>query len=224
MNQISHLVQPPSESSDSGDSGDSGIVPHPGNRPKTARGRRTRQKILDAAEKEFGERGFHEAAINRITEAAGVAMGTFYVHFESKEAIFRALVAHMGHLTRRWIAERVSAAPDRLSAERLGLEAFIEFVRQHRDLYRIVNESQFVAPDAYREYYTDFASAYQRRLSEASEKGEIRKGDDEQRAWSLIGVSVFLGMRFGVWDDSRPASEVAKGAADFIEFGLRPEK
>jgi len=34
--------------------------------PKTARGRRTWQKLLDSAEKEFGDRGFHEAAINRI--------------------------------------------------------------------------------------------------------------------------------------------------------------
>jgi AcrR family transcriptional regulator len=191
--------------------------------PKTARGWRTWQKLLDSAEKEFGGRGFHEAAINRITENAGVAMGTFYVHFQSKEAIFRALVAYMGHLTRRWIAERVADAPDRLAAERQGLEAFIEFVREHGDLYRIVNEAQFVAPDAYREYYSEFAKAYQRRLEDAVANNEIKPGDDEQRAWALIGASVFLGMRYGVWDDARPASEVAKGAADLFEFGLKPE-
>jgi AcrR family transcriptional regulator len=191
--------------------------------PKTARGRRTWQKLLDSAEKEFGDRGFHEAAINRITENAGVAMGTFYVHFQSKEAIFRALVAYMGHLTRRWIAERVADAPNRLAAERQGLEAFIEFVREHGDLYRIVNEAQFVAPDAYREYYSEFAKAYQRRLEDAVANNEIKPGEDEQRAWALIGASVFLGMRYGVWDDARPASEVAKGAADLFEFGLKPE-
>lgn len=218
MNHMSDFVHTPPASGDSAD------APPARNAPKTARGRRTRQKLLDAAEKEFGERGFHDAAINRITESAGVAMGTFYVHFASKEAIFRALVSHMGHLTRRWIAERVADAPNRLAAERRGLEAFIEFVRQHRDLYRIVNESQFAAPDAYHEYYSEFAKAYQRRLKEAAQRGEIRKGDDEQRAWSLIGISVFLGMRYGVWDDARPAREVAKGAADFIEFGLEPEK
>ncbi|MCB9955475.1 MAG: TetR/AcrR family transcriptional regulator [Caulobacterales bacterium] len=222
MNQLSCFVQSCNEA-EGGDSAVSSTKPVADATPKTARGRRTRQNILDAAEKEFGERGFHEAAINRITESAGVAMGTFYVHFESKESIFRALVSHMGQLTRRWIAERVADAPDRLTAERLGLEAFIEFVRQHRDLYRIVNESQFVAPDAYHEYYSEFAKSYQRRLREAAAKGEISQGDDEQRAWSLIGISVFLGMRYGVWDDSRPASEVAKGAADFIEFGLKPE-
>lgn len=206
MNQVSHFVQSLPEGA-----------------PKTARGRRTWEKILDAAEREFGERGFHEAAINRITESAGVAMGTFYVHFESKEAIFRALVSHMGHLTRRWIAERVSDAPDRLAAERKGLEAFIEFVRGHRDLYRIVNEAQFVAPDAYHQYYTDFSDAYARRLDEAAAKGEIRPGENMQRAWALIGASVFLGMRYGVWDNDTPASDIADGAGDFFEFGLTPQ-
>lgn len=192
--------------------------------PKTARGRRTWEKLLDAAQKEFGERGFHEAAITRITENAGVAMGTFYVHFPSKEVIFRALVAHMGHLTRRWIAERVADAPNRIAAERLGLEAFIDFTREHHDLYRIVNEAQFVAPDAYHQYYQGFADAYARRLKDAADKGDIRGGDTEARAWALIGASVFLGMRFGIWDDSRPASEVAKSAADLIEHGLTPKR
>ncbi|MEL7029019.1 MAG: TetR/AcrR family transcriptional regulator [Pseudomonadota bacterium] len=194
----------------------------PESAPKTARGRQTWERLLEAAKKEFGERGYHEAAINRITESAGVAMGTFYVHFESKEAIFRALVLHMGRLTRRWIAERVSSAADRLDAERKGLEAFIAFVREHRDLYRIVNEAQFVAPDAYQQYYSDFAANYAARLSEAAREGEIRSGDDEQRAWALIGASVFLGMKFGVWDDLASPAEVARNVGDMFEFGLTP--
>lgn len=192
--------------------------------PKTARGRKTRQKLLDAAMVEFGNRGFYEAAVNRITEGAGVAMGTFYVHFPSKEAIFRALVAYMGHLTRRWIAERVADAPDRIAAERLGLEAFITFVREHRDLYRIVNEAQFVAPDAYRDYYDSFAEGYVRRLTEAADNGEIRAGNPEARAWALIGASVFLGQRYGVWEDEATPADIVKGVGDLIEFGLRKDE
>ena len=194
----------------------------PDNAPKTARGRRTWERILDAAAREFGQSGYHEASIHRITEGAGVAMGTFYVYFESKEVIFRTLVAHMGYLTRRWIAQRVADAPDRLAAERKGLEAFIDFVREHRDLYRIVNEAQFVAADAYQKYYTDFAAAYQRNLAEASKKSEIRKGEDEQRSWALIGASVFLGMRYGLWDDEVSSAEIANGVADLFEHGLKP--
>jgi len=190
--------------------------------PKTKRGRETRDKLLAAAEIEFGERGFHEAAISGITARAGVALGTFYVYFDSKEMIFRALVGHMGSLTRKWISERVARSPDRLAAERRGIQAFIDFVREHTNLYRIVSEAQFVAEDAFRAYYESFAAAYRENLERAAGAGEIREGDYEVWAWVLIGMSVFLGMRFAVWDDSRSSEEMADIVAELIAQGMRP--
>ena len=59
--------------------------------PRTERGRRTQRAILDAAAAEFGEKGFHESSIVSITIRAGVALGSFYTYFESKEALFKAL-------------------------------------------------------------------------------------------------------------------------------------
>ncbi len=190
-------------------------------RPKTDRGRATRDKLLDAALIEFGERGYHEGSISAITQRAGVGLGTFYVHFKSKEAVFRDLLTHMGRTTRAFIAERVAAAPDRLAAERIGVQAYIELVRQNRYLYRIVMEAQFVAEDAYRDYYYSFAEAYRQNLDRAAGAGEIRAGS-EVHAWALIGMSVFIGLRFGMWDDSRPAAEVAAEVHDLIAHGLLP--
>ena len=190
--------------------------------PKTERGRRTLRRLLDAAAIEFGARGFHETAITHITQGAGVGLGTFYVYFKSKEEMFRALVADMGASTRQALAERVSSARNRLEAERQGIEAYIEFVRAHPGLYRIVMEAQFVAPDAYREYYRVFSSAYRQQMGEAAERGEIRKGEDEVRVWALMGASTFLGLRYGVWDADADATSVAAAAADLIVFGLAP--
>lgn len=188
--------------------------------PKTRRGRKTREKLLEAAEAEFGERGFADASIASITQRAGVALGTFYVYFESKEEIFRALVSYMGDLTRQWISERVAESPDRLTAERRGVEAFIDFVRSHRNLYRIVSMAQFVAEDAFREYYTVFANAYRENLRRAAEDKEIRDGDCEIWGWALIGMTVFLGMRFADWDEERSSEEIAAAASDLISRGM----
>lgn len=190
--------------------------------PKTARGRRTREKLLQAAEIEFGERGFHEAAISGITARAGVALGTFYVYFDSKEEVFRALVAYMGQLTRAFVAERVAAAPDRLTAERQGLEAFIQFVREHQNLYNIVSEAQFVAEDAFRDYYRVFARGYREHLEKAQARGEICEGDCDVRAWALIGMNVFLGMRFAAWNSDKSPAEVAAAVSELINRGLAP--
>ena len=64
-----------------------------------ARGRRTLRLLLDAAAEEFGEKGFHEASISQITQRAGIAIGSFYTYFDSKEEVFTALVRDLsGHL------------------------------------------------------------------------------------------------------------------------------
>jgi AcrR family transcriptional regulator len=197
--------------------------------PRTERGRQTLRRVLEAAALEFGERGYHDAAITGITRRAGVALGTFYTYFESKEEVFRALVRDMSHAVRQHVGEAVEGAPDRLTAERLGLEAFIAFVRKHRELYRIIEEAQFVAHDVYHEHYRTFAEGYRRNLAAARMRGEIagaRAGAeaaaaDEPRAWAMIGMSVFLGMRYGIWDEDLSPAEVAGIAIDLVSEGLR---
>src|SRR6201999_3841790 len=189
--------------------------------PRTERGRRTVRKLLEAAAQEVGQRGFHEAAITGITARAGVALGTFYTYFEGKEELFRALVRDMSQATRAHVADAVRGAPDRIAAERTGLAAFIAFTRCHPELYRIIEEAQFVAEDVYREHYLTFVEGYRRNLAAAAARGEIAKGPDELRAWSLVGMSVFLGMRYGIWRTDLSPQEVADLAIEFVSQGLR---
>jgi AcrR family transcriptional regulator len=194
----------------------------PARTPKTEKGRRTQRRLLEAAKDEFAERGFHEAAISGITQRAGVALGTFYVYFNSKEEIFRELVDFMGRATRAHIAKHVVDAPDRAAAERMGLEAFIAYVRQNKAVYRIIMEAQFVAEDAYKRYYEVFSEAYYRNLVAAGAEGKLRPGDEETRSWALIGMSVFLGMRYAVWEDARPVEEIGAAIEDLLRRGLGP--
>jgi AcrR family transcriptional regulator len=188
--------------------------------PKTPRGARTNRALLDAAAEEFGERGYHEAGIARIAQRAGTAIGSFYNYFDSKEAIFRALVADMSRQVRETVAPVILAAPDRLSGERAGIAAFLRFVRQHKALYRIIDESAFVAGDAYRQHYNDIAEGYAFSLSQAFGRGELSDGDMQVRAWAIMGMNVFLGLRFGVWDDETDPDAVAATAADMLTHGL----
>jgi AcrR family transcriptional regulator len=61
--------------------------------PRGARRKReTRARLLDAALRLMAEKGMEGVAINEITEAADVGFGSFYNHFESKEAIYATLV------------------------------------------------------------------------------------------------------------------------------------
>lgn len=188
--------------------------------PRTERGRRTRRAILDAAAAEFGASGFHEASVSGITRRAGVALGSFYTYFESKEAVFRALVRDLSAQVRDRVAPAVRAAPDSVAAERAGLEQFLRFVREHKEIYRIIDEAEFVDAGSHRGHYASTAGRIAQRLAAGVERGELRADVSEVHAWAIMGMNVFLGLRFGVWSEERDPAEVADAVAEFLRRGL----
>ena len=196
-----------------------------GKAPRTARGERTLRKILDAALEEFGEKGFSEASIVGITRRARVALGTFYTYFDSKEAVFQALVRDMSAQVRDHVAPVLQKATDTLYGEGAALESFLEFVRTHRQVYRIIDEAEFVDPEGFRKHYITTAERIAARLQVGREKGEVVATDsplaNEVEAWAIMGMNVFLGLRFGVWG-IESAGEIARRANRLLRNGLAP--
>ena len=194
-----------------------------GKAPRTARGERTLRKILDAARDEFGERGFSESSIVGITQRAGVALGTFYTYFDSKEVLFQALVSDMSAQVRDHVAPVFEKSTDAVDGERRALESFLHFALEHRDVYRIIDEAEFVDPRAYREHYQTTATRIAARLVAGRDNGEIsgRYSDEELEilAWALMGANVFLGLRFAVWSSKDPAL-IAETMNKLLRSGL----
>jgi len=194
--------------------------------PATARGEATRRKLMEAAEKDFGEKGFHAASVSSITHRAGVGQGTFYLYFRTKEEIFASLVKEIGHELRRRMALAVTAATSLEQAAHGGISAFLGFAQQHPGLFRIVQESQFVDEPTYREYYSHLEQGYRAGLMEAQRRGYISAGDAEVRAWAIIGITHFLGLRYCLWQDRLPEAEVMNEVTHFITraMNLRAEE
>jgi AcrR family transcriptional regulator len=194
-----------------------------GKAPRTPRGERTLRKILDAARDEFGERGFSDSSIVGITQRAGVALGTFYTYFDSKEAVFQAVVRDMSAQVRDHVAPAFQGASDALDGERRALESFLRFAREHRDVYRIIDEAEFVEPSAYREHYETTAMRIAARFAAARDKGELAgdlSDDDlEILSWASMGANVFLGLRYSVWA-SADSGRVAAVANRMLRKGL----
>lgn len=195
-----------------------------GKAPRTARGEKTLRKILDAALAEFGQRGFHESSIVGITSRAKVALGTFYTYFDSKEAVFAALVQDMSRQVRDYVYPLLEGSTDGIDRERRGLAAYLRFVADNKEVYRIIDEAEFVDPSGFRAHYETAASRIAARLADATAKGEIRDDGElanEVRAWAIMGINVFLGLRFGVWAAEDP-DQVAAHANALLRNGLEP--
>ncbi|WP_336987511.1 TetR/AcrR family transcriptional regulator [Altererythrobacter aquiaggeris] len=187
--------------------------------PRTARGRATRRKILDSAAIGFGEKGFHETSIVSITSRAGVALGSFYTYFASKDVLFRALVQDMSGSVRDAVAPAIAEQPPSLEREGKALAAFLSFAREHKELYRIIDEAEFVAPEAWQDHYATTATRIETRLAEMHEADQIRTVG-EVEAWAIMGMNVFLGLRYGVQQDDADMETIAARMVMLLRQGL----
>ncbi|MDE2405145.1 MAG: TetR/AcrR family transcriptional regulator [Sphingomonadales bacterium] len=192
----------------------------PGKQPRTARGLATLRKLLDAAAAEFAERGFHEASISGITRRAGTALGSFYTYFDSKDAIFSALVQDMSAQVAQAAAAGVSPGSTGIPREREALAAFLAFARSHKEIYRIIDEAEFANPASYRAHYEGTARRIAQRLEAGVAAGALRPGDADVRAWAIMGMNVFLGLRFGVWAQDRPIADIVAETEALLRDGL----
>jgi AcrR family transcriptional regulator len=99
----------------------------------------TRRRLLEAAVALFAEHGLHGVTSAQIARRAGVATGTFYLHFADKEALFREIAfAALADLRAR--QERASAglAPGSREYLRVRTEELIAFAAEERELIRMV--------------------------------------------------------------------------------------
>lgn len=200
---------------------DTGTPAEAAKRPRTERGRRTLRKLLDAAAVEFGEKGFHEASISGITGRAGTALGSFYTYFDSKEAIFQALVRDMSEAVKVAAREALAGPASALEREREALAAFLRFAAEHKEVYRIIDEAEFVDPDSYRDHYETTGARILDRLRDGAREGELRADLEEAHAWAIMGMNVFLGLRYAVWGEGElSAEEVAAIANDLLARGI----
>jgi AcrR family transcriptional regulator len=95
-----------------------------------ARGQRTQQRILDAALRAFGERGYHACSIDRITKLARCSRVSFYQYFASKEDVFRYLA---GQVDRQLSAS--TEALDPLTLDSVGWAAMRAWVARYAEIY-----------------------------------------------------------------------------------------
>jgi AcrR family transcriptional regulator len=192
--------------------------------PTTARGRATRQKILQAAEQCFAEYGYAEASIAEIVRRSGVAQGSFYNYFESKAAIFaeliRTLQRQMTDATRQG-AERAKGG-SRVEAEVAGTKGFLEWLVDHRDLHRLLHLIDEADPSLAVEFFGGFAKGYSEALAEAMDEGEVQRMNPELLAFALMGMNHFVSMRWILWDtDGEMPPELMDDFARIIAGALR---
>lgn len=211
-----------------------GGVARKGARPRKAtreeKSERIRKELFRAAAEIVGEVGYAGASITLITQRAGVAQGTFYNYFESRQDLLDKLLPEIGEHMRVHIREAALRAPHKFAElERRGFEAFFGFLKDNPHFLRILNEAESYALAGYQKHLEATAKDYVRFLARAQRNGEFpgyHEVELEAIAFILMAARSYLAVRYlGKQIDRRRPTKLPPAVVDtymkFVLHGLQ---
>ena len=161
---------------------------------------KNRRALLQGAAAVVGEQGYAGASIALITQKAGLAQGTFYLYFKSREDLFDQLLPEVGQELLDFLGARVHGARDIFDIEEKAFRASCEFLSTHPGFYRILNEAEAAAPKAYEKHFNNIARRYMQALKRAHAEGGV-KGYSEREievlVYMLMGARSYINVRYG---------------------------
>lgn len=170
--------------------------------PETARKRRKEARpgeLVEAALESFLEYGFEGTKLDEVAKRAGVAKGTIYLYFETKEQLFRAVVRHaiennVGSLHKS-IAEFDGPFDALISMVLKGAAQSVSSSRTPAVARLVLREAERV-PDLARIWFDEVAApmlnALREAIAKAELRGEVQTGDPTAHLFSIIGPMLLL--------------------------------
>jgi AcrR family transcriptional regulator len=153
-----------------------------------------RQQILNVARDVFARRGYHNAKIDDIVTAAGIALGTFYLYFEDKRAIFEEIVdrtiARLGmsivrvdpHDLGRSVADQV----------RENIRRIVRLLLEDRATTKILLSDALGVDSSFDRkllsFYDEMSSLLEESLQDGQKLGVVGEGDVRLFSWLTVGA------------------------------------
>lgn len=112
-----------------------------------------RDQILDVAARVFAERGFQRTTVREVAQAAGVANGTIYNHFENKTALLLAILARLHEAEQRAIElAQAQAVDSRTFVYNYFHNHLLVFASENQELLRVVLSEVLVDAELRKRY------------------------------------------------------------------------
>jgi len=191
-----------------------------------------RQQILDSAIRAIARKGYRCASVTDIVFEAGVARGTFYIYFQSKEEVFRAILDYYLQGIKNLVMSGESyshSGGDISSRLKYIIGGWLRFLDDNKDMAKIIiREAPAIDPD-YDNKYSEVASAvkqyWENLLVKLQKEGLVRKECKVEivaPAIPLVINQIFADkmLREGRTDLDMMTTELA----DFVVKGLRQDE
>jgi AcrR family transcriptional regulator len=189
-----------------------------------------RDEIMAAAKEVFARKGFHDTTIADIAKQAGLAYGSIYWYFDSKDELFHALMAVEEGALRSHIAAAVGARQDGDGEApfRTAVQATFEFFESDKATVKLLFRDAYVLGDRFEKHlggiYERFIDDIESVIVVAQQRGEMVAAPPRMVAYTLAALIGQLAHRRLSTDDGVTAAEVADFVVTLVLNGLRPRK
>lgn len=152
----------------------------------------TRERLLEAAEQVFAEKGYHGAVVDDIIRVSDSSKGGFYFHFPNKQAIFLALVDALVPKLAITVERAIASEPEPVAQLDAALRTVLDLFARHRRLSKILLVEAVGLGHGFDEKLMQtrgrFAAMIQSYLDRAVAAGAIPPLDSETAAWAWFGA------------------------------------
>jgi TetR/AcrR family fatty acid metabolism transcriptional regulator len=159
------------------------------------RGDRRRTQILDAAARVLADRGYHRTTVRDIAREAGIADGTIYLYFSSKQELLLALIAQLGRVAERRADLAELAAMELREFSRTYMGRRFAQIRELRHLFTAVLPELLADAELREGFGERVAQAYEAadaELARRARRGEL--GDLDPRLLTRVAAATGLGL------------------------------
>jgi AcrR family transcriptional regulator len=182
---------------------------------------RTRQELLAAAAHVLAKKGLHDTKISDIAAAADVGVGTFYLHFPTKEALFVAVVEETVTRLKATIdAARVGSrgARDKVRAVNAAL---FRFARENREVFKVVFGHAAAYNDLIRRAQALFIADAEETIREGIAHGDFVALPPALVAQAVIGMATQM-ISWWTEHESVPIEQLIETNTTLALHGLSP--
>ncbi len=152
----------------------------------------TRQRLLDAAEQVFAEKGYHGTVVDDIIRASDSSKGGFYFHFPNKQTIFLALIDALVPKLAAAVDHAIASESDPVEQLDAALRIVLDTFSRHRHLSKILLVEAVGLGHGFDEKLMRtrgyFAAMIQSHLDRAVAAGAIAPLETETAAWAWFGA------------------------------------
>ena len=152
---------------------------------------KTKRKIFETSMKLFAEKGYDATSIEEITATVGVAKGTLYYHFSSKEEIFNFLVEEGIKLLQNSIDIKTAKIENYIDKIKAIVLIQIKVVMRYEDIITIL-VGQFLGKEERnikcKKHIFEYIKTIEKIVEEGIKRGQIKEGNPKVIASEIYGI------------------------------------